>query len=48
MDFTLNSENGEPVSLSSLSGKVVVLYFYPKVSHRGHGEEVLKDLSAMS
>jgi len=29
-DFTLTSESGESVSLSSLKGKPVVLYFYPK------------------
>ena len=28
--FTLNSQNGAPVSLSDLRGKWVVLYFYPK------------------
>jgi peroxiredoxin Q/BCP len=29
-DFTLDSDTGEPVTLSSLKGKPVVLYFYPK------------------
>jgi peroxiredoxin Q/BCP len=29
-DFTLTSDTGETVSLSSLRGKPVVLYFYPK------------------
>jgi peroxiredoxin Q/BCP len=29
-DFTLASDSGEPVALSSLRGKPVVLYFYPK------------------
>ena len=29
-DFTLNSEDGKPVSLHSFRGKWVVLYFYPK------------------
>jgi peroxiredoxin Q/BCP len=29
-DFTLASDAGEPVSLSDLRGKPVVLYFYPK------------------
>ena len=29
-DFTLTSDSGEPVSLSSLKGSPVVLYFYPK------------------
>lgn len=28
--FTLKNEKGEPVSLGSLKGKKVVLYFYPK------------------
>jgi peroxiredoxin Q/BCP len=29
-DFTLSSDSGETVSLSSLKGSPVVLYFYPK------------------
>lgn len=29
-DFTLLSESGAPVSLSSFKGKLVALYFYPK------------------
>jgi peroxiredoxin Q/BCP len=29
-DFTLNSQEGKPVSLSEYRGKWVVLYFYPK------------------
>jgi thioredoxin-dependent peroxiredoxin len=29
-DFTLESDSGEPVTLSSLRGSPVVLYFYPK------------------
>jgi peroxiredoxin Q/BCP len=29
-DFTLTSDSGEEVSLESLRGKPVVLYFYPK------------------
>jgi peroxiredoxin Q/BCP len=29
-DFTLDSDTGEPVTLSSLRGRPVVLYFYPK------------------
>jgi peroxiredoxin Q/BCP len=29
-DFTLNSQEGKPVSLHDLKGKWVVLYFYPK------------------
>ena len=29
-DFTLNSQEGKPVKLSSFRGQWVVLYFYPK------------------
>src|SRR5271169_3118757 len=29
-DFTLNSQDGKPVSLHDFRGKWVVLYFYPK------------------
>src|ERR1051326_7053057 len=29
-DFTLNSQDGQPVKLSSFRGQWVVLYFYPK------------------
>lgn len=29
-DFTLTSDSGEPITLSSLRGKAVILYFYPK------------------
>ncbi|HZR55968.1 MAG TPA: peroxiredoxin [Terriglobales bacterium] len=29
-DFTLNSQEGTPVSLKDFHGKWVVLYFYPK------------------
>ncbi len=29
-DFTLNDQNGNPISLSDFLGKKVVLYFYPK------------------
>jgi thioredoxin-dependent peroxiredoxin len=29
-DFTLNSQDGKPLSLRELRGKWVVLYFYPK------------------
>ena len=29
-DFTLPDQHGNPVSLSGLRGKTVVLYFYPK------------------
>ena len=29
-DFTLNDQNGSPVSLADFAGKRVVLYFYPR------------------
>lgn len=29
-DFTLNNQDGTPVTLSSYRGKKVVLFFYPK------------------
>jgi peroxiredoxin Q/BCP len=34
-DFTLSDQDGEPVSLSSLRGRWVVLYFYPKADTPG-------------
>ena len=34
-DFTLPDQNGDPVSLSQLRGKTVVLYFYPKADASG-------------
>jgi peroxiredoxin Q/BCP len=34
-DFTLDDQNGEPVSLSGLRGQKVVLYFYPKADTPG-------------
>jgi thioredoxin-dependent peroxiredoxin len=34
-DFTLPDQHGEPVTLSKLHGKTVVLYFYPKASTSG-------------
>jgi len=34
-DFTLPNQDGEPVTLSSLRGKTVVLYFYPKADTQG-------------
>lgn len=34
-DFTLPDQRGEPVSLSGLRGKTVVLYFYPKADTPG-------------
>ena len=29
-DFTLPNQDGEPVKLSDLKDKIVVLYFYPR------------------
>src|SRR5690242_4722957 len=34
-DFTLPDQEGNPVSLSGLRGKTVVLYFYPKADTPG-------------
>jgi peroxiredoxin Q/BCP len=34
-DFTLASDTGEEISLASLRGRPVVLYFYPKDDARG-------------
>ena len=34
-DFTLPDQDGEDVSLSSLAGQTVVLYFYPKADTPG-------------
>ena len=34
-DFTLPNQDGEPVSLASLRGRKVVLYFYPKADTPG-------------
>lgn len=34
-DFTLPDQHGEEVSLSSLSGETVVLYFYPRADTPG-------------
>ena len=30
LDFTLNDQTGQPVTLADLRGQTVVLYFYPK------------------
>ena len=38
-DFTLPDENGNNVSLSSLRGQIVVLYFYPKDNTPGCTKE---------
>jgi peroxiredoxin Q/BCP len=34
-DFTLQNQDGEPVTLSSLRGRWVVVYFYPKADTPG-------------
>lgn len=34
-DFTLDDQDGNPVTLSALEGKTVVLYFYPKADTPG-------------
>jgi thioredoxin-dependent peroxiredoxin len=34
-DFTLPDQDGEPVTLSELAGRPVVLYFYPKADTSG-------------
>jgi peroxiredoxin Q/BCP len=34
-DFTIPDQSGEPVTLSKLRGKPVVLYFYPKANTPG-------------
>jgi thioredoxin-dependent peroxiredoxin len=34
-DFTLPDQNGEPVTLSALRGRRIVLYFYPKADTPG-------------
>jgi len=34
-DFTLPNQDGEPVTLSSLRGSTVVLYFYPRADTPG-------------
>ncbi|MCX6643575.1 MAG: peroxiredoxin [Candidatus Bathyarchaeota archaeon] len=39
-DFTLPDQDGKPVSLSSLKGKVVILFFYPKDFSAGCTREV--------
>jgi hypothetical protein len=35
-EFTLQDENGKEISLKSLRGKVVVLYFYPRLRVSRH------------
>ncbi|MFN3428394.1 MAG: thioredoxin-dependent thiol peroxidase [Candidatus Sericytochromatia bacterium] len=38
-DFTLSDQDGNPVSLSALQGRQVVLYFYPKDNTPGCTKE---------
>ena len=38
-DFTLDSDQGEPITLSDFRGKKVVLYFYPKADTPGCTKE---------
>ena len=38
-DFTLPDENGTPITLSSLKGQRVVIYFYPKDATPGRTKE---------
>jgi thioredoxin-dependent peroxiredoxin len=45
-DFELMAEDGKPVRLSSLKGKAVVVYFYPKDDTPGCTTEA-KDFSAL-
>lgn len=40
-DFSLPADNGETVSLSSLKGQQVVLYFYPKDDTSGCTKEAI-------
>ena len=35
LDFTLQDENGQPVSLKDFRGKTVVLFFYPRADTPG-------------
>ena len=34
-DFTLLTDRGQPLTLSSLRGRTVVLYFFPKADTEG-------------
>ncbi|HUG62652.1 MAG TPA: peroxiredoxin [Methylomirabilota bacterium] len=45
-DFTLPTPDGEPLSLSSLRGKPVVVYFYPKDDTSGCTKEAI-DFTAL-
>jgi len=40
-DFTLKNQGGEAVSLNSLAGKWIVLYFYPKDNTSGCTKEAI-------
>src|SRR5579884_2553432 len=49
--FTLNNQEGKPVSLSDFKGKWVVLYFYPKDFTKGctiEAHSFQKDLKAFA
>jgi peroxiredoxin Q/BCP len=35
-DFTLDDQDGNPVSLSDLRGRWALVYFYPKADTGGH------------
>ncbi len=45
-DFTLPTDDGEPISLRQLKGKPVVLYFYPKDDTSGCTQEA-KEFSCL-
>ena len=45
-DFTLPTDDGEPISLRKLNGKPVVLYFYPKDDTSGCTQEA-KEFSCL-
>lgn len=45
-DFTLPTDDGEPISLRKLKGKPVVLYFYPKDDTSGCTQEA-KEFSCL-
>ncbi|MBQ4875434.1 MAG: thioredoxin-dependent thiol peroxidase [Rickettsiaceae bacterium H1] len=45
-DFSLFSDNGEKISLSDLSGKNIILYFYPKDDTPGCTQEA-KDFTIL-
>ena len=48
-DFELRDQHGEPVRLSDLRGKTVVLYFYPKADTKSRkNSKPSRALSALS